>query len=713
MQWPGGLGKDGRCNLKALHKRAASLLCAVLLLPTAGLSAAASGAFDSYVYDTDREAVSAPDAVTLAAVYTGQDLGVGALASASDICTDADGRLYIADTGNNRIVVLGADERVERTIDGFTDAAGVRQHLAAPQGVFVHDDGRVYIADTGNQRIVILNADGTLERLVGAPESSVLAKDFVFKPTKLAVDTADRIFVVSSGFNMGLLQLDKHGNFVQCLGAPKVTYTLWEYIWNLFSTEAQRARSASFVPTEYNNVTIDGENFLFVTSSSYDMWEYLGGGIQPLKRLNAKGDDILRKNGNGMPYGDTEVIRTGSYRGPSTLVDAATMGYGMYAILDANRSRVFVYNSDGELLFMFGGPGEKKGAFRTPSSFAFVRDSFYILDSTKQTLTRYTMNDYGKQLYEATACHDRSEYDREQEIWQAIADENINQSAALVGIGKAAYRNKDYTEAMRLFRLAEDKTNYSKAYQKYRSDWVGENFGRMMAVLAAVIAAVLVYRAVRRRRGTVQPDIHSYRGTLRYARHMSVHPLEGAWDLKRERRGSMAAAMTLLGLCCVAMLLYDCFTGFIFCGVKAEERNLLLEFAKVLGPFFLFCACNWCVTSLIGGEGSFRDIVMAAAYSLTPLVILLPIATLFSHVLTLEERDFYIVFVVLAVLWAAGLLICSNKQIHNYSMGRAIGILLLTVLVMLIVVFLMVLAFVLVQQFVSFVSDIIDELYLR
>ena len=32
---------------------------------------------------------------------------------------------------------------------------------------------------------------------------------------------------------------------------------------------------------------------------------------------------------------------------------------------------------------------------------------------------------------------------------------------------------------------------------------------------------------------------------------------------------------------------------------------------------------------------------------------------------------------------------------------------------MLIVVLLMVLAFVLVQQFVSFVSDIIDELYLR
>ena len=129
--------------------------------------------------------------------------------------------------------------------------------------------------------------------------------------------------------------------------------------------------------------------------------------------------------------------------------------------------------------------------------------------------------------------------------------------------------------------------------------------------------------------------------------------------------------------------------------------------------FLLFCVCNWCVTSLIGGEGSFRDITMAAAYSLTPLVVLLPLATLLSHVLTQEEQDFYIVFVVLAGLWTVLLLICSNKQIHNYSMGRALGILLLTVLVMLIVVFLLVLAFVLVQQFVSFVRDIADELYLR
>lgn len=692
-------------------KKTAILSLAIAMALT--LSAAAQNAFDSYVYDTEKEAVAAPDAVTLAAVYTGEGLGTTALNGASDLCAGSDGRLYLADTGNNRIVVLDSTLKAERIVDGFTDEEGKRQSFSAPQGLFVHEDGRLYIADTGNQRIVVLNPDGSLRMLVGAPVSSVLTNSFVFKPAKLAVDTADRLFVASTGFNMGLLQLDKNGNFVQCLGAPKVTYTLSEYFWRLFSTQAQLERSASFVPTEYNNVTIDEENFLFVTSSSYDLWEYLDGGIQPLRRLNALGNDILRKNGSVMPYGDTAVVQVGSYRGPSTLVDVATMEYGMYAVLDANRSRVFAYNSDGEILFMFGGPGERKGTFQTPSALVFSGGSFYILDSGKQTLTKYTLNEYGRQLFEATACHARSEYDREQEIWEDIAQKNINQPTALVGIGKAAYRNKDYNEAMRLFRLAGDKTNYSKAYQKSRSLFVGENFGWMMLGLFGVIAAGSALHLIRKGRGVRIPDPQSYRGTLRFSRRLLFHPLDASWDLKREKRGSMAAALTLLGLCCAAVAVYDCFTGFIFCMVEEEDRNLLLEFAKVLAPFLLFCVCNWCVTSLIGGEGSLRDITMAAAYSLTPLVVFLPLATLLSHGLTREEQDFYIVFVVLAGLWTVMLLVCSNKQIHNYSMGRALGILLLTVLVMLIVVFLLVLAFVLVQQFVSFVRDIADELYLR
>ena len=49
------------------------------------ISAAAQGAFDSYVYNTEKEAVAAPDAVTLAAVYTGESMETTALNGASDL----------------------------------------------------------------------------------------------------------------------------------------------------------------------------------------------------------------------------------------------------------------------------------------------------------------------------------------------------------------------------------------------------------------------------------------------------------------------------------------------------------------------------------------------------------------------------------------------------------------------------------------------------
>lgn len=685
----------------------------VLLMCVLTLSASASGVFDGYVYNTDQKSVAAPDAVTLCYVRTGEEMGTTALDGASDLCIGPDGRLYIADTNHDRILILNTEQRVERVLTSYTDAAGVAHTLSAPQGVYVHTDGRLYIADTGHQQIVMLDAAGGFLRAFGAPHSPVLTDNFVYKPTKLAVDTADRMFVVSAGCNLGLLQLDKDGQFVQCLGAPKVTYTVSEYIWRLFSTREQRDRSASFVPTEYNNVTADEENFLFVTSSAYNMWEYMNGTISPLRRLNALGNDILRANGNTRPFGDTAVITVGNFRGPSTLVDVTTMGHGMYAVLDANRSRVFVYDGDGAMLFMFGGTGDFKGGFRTPSALVYDDGTFYILDSSKQTLTAYTVNRYGSQLIDATVSHDMSRYDDEQRAWKEIADENINQSLALVGVGKAAYRQKDYPEAMRLFRLADDKTEYSKAFQKQRSIVIREQFGGMMAGLLAIIALALVLRAVLKRHPLPVADRFSYRGRLGYARTFIFHPLDAGWDLKREKRGGMAAALTILGLCCAAMAVYDCFSGYIFCAVSEENRNIFLEIGKVLVPFFLFCICNWCVTSLIGGEGSFRDIVIAAAYSLTPIVILLPIATVLSHFLTLEEKDFYIVFVTIAFLWMAVLLVCSNKQAHNYSMSQTIGILLLTLLVMAIVVFLCVLAFVLIQQFVTFASDVANELYLR
>ncbi len=79
--------------------------------------------------------------------------------SPGGIAADAHGNLYIADTGNNRIRVIGSDGKV-RTIagtgaadfdgDGGPALSGV---LSGPTGLLVDASSNIWIADTGNNRI--------------------------------------------------------------------------------------------------------------------------------------------------------------------------------------------------------------------------------------------------------------------------------------------------------------------------------------------------------------------------------------------------------------------------------------------------------------------------------------------------------------------------------------------------------------------------------
>ncbi len=66
-----------------------------------------------------------------------------------------------------------------------------------------------------------------------------------------------------------------------------------------------------------------------------------------------------------------------------------------------------------------------------------------------------------------------------------------------------------------------------------------------------------------------------------------------------------------------------------------------------------------------------------------------------------------------ALLWMLALLVCANRQIHNYSMSKSVAVLGITVAVMAFVVFLLVLVFAFAGQIAAFVSDIYTEISLR
>ena len=130
---------------------------AVVLALLLGLSlpVAAEAPFYDYTYDEWGDPVGAPRAYDLFQVADAAVIGT-ALKGPSDLCVSGD-EIYIADTGNNRIVVLDSGFRRVREWNG-TDSPDGRLDFAAPEGVFVAEDGRVLIADTGNGRLVVTRA---------------------------------------------------------------------------------------------------------------------------------------------------------------------------------------------------------------------------------------------------------------------------------------------------------------------------------------------------------------------------------------------------------------------------------------------------------------------------------------------------------------------------------------------------------------------------
>ena len=428
---------------------------AVVLALLLGLSlpVAAEAPFYDYTYDEWGDPVGAPRAYDLFQVADAAVIGT-ALKGPSDLCVSGD-EIYIADTGNNRIVVLDSGFRRVREWNG-TDSPDGRLDFAAPEGVFVAEDGRVLIADTGNGRLVVTDREGRFLDVYGAPVTDILPEDFQYRPIKVAADKAGRLFVVSQSFNMGLLQFDREGRFIQTLGAAKVQVTAFDLLWRLISTKEQQERMQQFVPTEYNNLAVDEDGFVYATTSIYEEYNIEAYGLTAVRKLNASGNDILRYS---MPLGELAYTVRGQFAGPSRIVDVYAGENGMFSILDANRGRVFTYDNTGMLLYIFGTYGDMGGALKNPRAIDKSGALFLVLDGSKNTVTAYSPTAYARSFDRATAYHYQDEYELEAQEWRTILSLNGNSNIAYTGLGKAAFRTGRYEEAMEYFHKAGDRAN--------------------------------------------------------------------------------------------------------------------------------------------------------------------------------------------------------------------------------------------------------------
>ena len=657
----------------------------------------------------------------------------------TDIAVDENKNVYVVDRDNNRVVALDPYYKLKFIIDTFENVNGNIDSLNAPEGVFITNSktvggetvgGRIFICDTANSRILTFSTDGKFLSEIGQPKSELIDATSVYSPTAVAVDRYDRLYVVDRNSQNGIVVMTDTGVFTGYIGAQKVDVSFWEKIWRRFRTEEQKELSENFISTAYNNITLAGD-FIYATIALEDgkiqsaiQNKDKSGDNAPVKMLNAAGSELMRRNGFYPPSGEIDFMGEinalqGTFiTGPSKIVDVAVGPESTWSIIDQKRSKVFTYDFDGNLLFAFGDKGDLLGNISENSLRAidYQGDAMLLLDnSEKASFTVYQRTEYGDVLIQAIENQNNRQFDEAINDWTEILKRNSNFDAAYIGIGNAMYENKQYAEAVEQYKLAYDTVNYSQAYSELRQNWISSYLWTLPIILFVIIFALskfLNYAKKVNKRVSVTSGKRTYGQELLFAFHLIMHPFDGFWDLKHEKRGSVRAGSTFLLIAIIAFYYNSIGSGYVT-NPEAKYTTLLGAITGICVPLALWIISNWCLTTLFDGEGSMKDIYIACTYSLLPLVMTLIPATIASNFILANEIKTVSLITTLGLIWMGMLIFFGTMVTHDYTIGKNVITVIATLAGMIAIMFIAILFSTLLGKLVSFITNIVTELQYR
>lgn len=457
-----------------------------------------------YNYSYYGDVVHSAPGMTYAAYFNAQTLGTK-LSSPEDFVI-YNQKIYMVDSVENKVIVINhefakVDERSEFELtqsyinklssEGVTEFPNVT--LKSPYGIDVKDSG-IYIADTGNYRIVKLNHDFEVVDIFSDMADPTF-ETIQFEPRNITVDSTQRMYVVAKNVYEGIMEINTDGTFNRFTGVNPVALTPLEIFRRSLMTEAQIAQLKLFLPTEYTSVQIDDRSFIYATSKpSNDQAE------NTIQLINPKGVDVIKRNGYHPPMGDVHfMVGMNNYvvTGPSLLVDIASTDHGIYTVLDQKRSRLFTYDSEGNLLYINGDEGSQSDKFQEGVALGYLGDDLLVLDRKSRTVVVYRLTDFGRAVNQAIAFHDEGRFEDAAMIWEQVVKLNTNYEIAYNGIGKFYLREGNFKEAMTYFELGHDHYYYSKAFKGYRNAIIKDNFGYIMLVVV-LLGGTLAYFKLRK-----------------------------------------------------------------------------------------------------------------------------------------------------------------------------------------------------------------------
>jgi len=714
------------------------VLCFLFMIP------ASAKAYQTYTYSIDGFALNSPDAYVpqdpvIDSAYIGltgknpktgaTDARYSAISSPTDLEVDENGNVYIVDSADKqagRVIVLDKYYKLKFVIHDFINDQGNPDELEKPQGVFITED-TIFVCDTNKSRIVTFNLDGTFQSIIPKPESELFEEGAIYTPVALAVDQFDRLYVVSSNTSEGVIVMTREGEFTGFIGAQKVATSTWENIWRKLQSDEQRALSGTNLSVEFNNITITEDGFIYVTTDAIDQGKQASamkkgnkkGDYSPVKMLNAAGEEIMRRNGFWPPAGEVATFLSSTDEdvpvGPSQIVDVAVGPQKTWSIIDKKRSKVYTYDFDGNLLFVFGDKGGQLGNIATLGAIVYQEDKMLLLDQSNKSFTIFRRTEYGNILIQALENQNNRRFDIAYQDWNKILQRNSNYDAAYIGIGQSLYREGRHEEAIEKFQAAYDTSNYDKAYKAIREKWITDWILLIPVGIIVICVAWMLFMKYCNKinsKAAVAGGKRNFKEQFLYAFHVIFHPFDGFWDLKHEKRGSLKASIVYILLTVLAFFYQAVGSGYSI-QQQTVYTTIIDQAIAVLVPVMLWAISNWCLTCLFEGEGSFKDIMTAMGYALVPLILTIIPTTIASNFVISTEVEILNLITTIGFIWSFMLIFFGMMVTHDYTIGKNLLTTVGTLIAMVFIMFVAILFTTLLGKVVSFITNIVTEINYR
>ena len=358
-----------------------------------------------------------------------------------------------------------------------------------------------------------------------------------------------------------------------------------------------------------------------------------------------------------------------------------------------------VYSKTGEPIFQFGSyvtNVDIAGLFTyLPSIAVDVNGNIWAVDGMKGYLQSFKPTEYAQMVYDAMNLYEAGEYEGAMKEWNEVL--RLNQMSVLAhnGVGKSYLHAEDYEASLEHFKVANNKDFYSQSFWEVRNEWIQRWMGPILGSVIGLFVISLIVRIIDKKRGgylaAAKRKAGEWIGNLPvlkdmiYALKTPRHPIDNYYEIRVHRKGSVLAATVIYSLFFIDFMAYKTVKGFIYQSVSVEDMDIG---SIVLGFFvllILFIVCNYLVTSINDGDGTFKQIYMIPAYGLMPAMISLLTVTVVSYLMTYNEAFLLTIVLLIGISWSVITIFLGLQTVHDYTLGETVKSIILTVVFMIIV----------------------------